>query len=58
MAIQLIPKKRDEICDALRAEVISGQWESDKPVRENTLTKRFGVSRGPIREQEAGLERS
>jgi len=50
MAIQVIPKKRDEICDALRAEVISGQWESDKPVRENTLTKRFGVSRGPIRD--------
>ena len=50
MADKLILKKRDEICDVLRAEVISGQWESDQPVRENTLTKRFGVSRGPIRD--------
>lgn len=43
-------RKRDEICDTLRAEVLSGQWESNQPVREHSLAERFGVSRGPIRD--------
>ncbi len=42
--------KRDEICDTLRAEVLSGQWESNQPVREHSLAERFGISRGPIRD--------
>ncbi|MBL62076.1 MAG: hypothetical protein CMI30_01585 [Opitutae bacterium] len=42
--------KRDEICNTLRAEVLSGQWESNQPVREHSLAERFGVSRGPIRD--------
>ena len=42
--------KRDEICDTLRAEVLSGQWKSNQPVREHSLAERFGVSRGPIRD--------
>ena len=42
--------RREEICSTLRAEVLSGQWETNEPIRENSLAKRFGVSRGPIRD--------
>jgi DNA-binding GntR family transcriptional regulator len=41
---------RDQICDTIRAEVLSGAWNNDEPVREQVLADRFGVSRGPIRD--------
>jgi DNA-binding GntR family transcriptional regulator len=41
---------RDQICDTIRSEVLSGAWNNDEPVREQVLADRFGVSRGPIRD--------
>ena len=41
---------RDQICDTIRSEVLSGAWNNDEPVREQSLADRFGVSRGPIRD--------
>ena len=41
---------REEICDVLRADLIAGKFSHDQPLREITLAKRFGVSRGPIRD--------
>ena len=41
---------RDRITDTLRAEILCGQWSNDVPVREHSLAKRFGVSRGPVRD--------
>jgi DNA-binding GntR family transcriptional regulator len=41
---------RDEICDILRSDLIAGKYSHDQPLREISLTKRFGVSRGPIRD--------
>lgn len=41
---------RDQICDALRSDLIAGKFHHDQPLRETTLAKRFGVSRGPIRD--------
>ena len=41
---------RDEICDILRSDLIAGKYSYDQPLREISLAKRFGVSRGPIRD--------
>ena len=41
---------RDEICDILRSDLIAGKYSHDQPLREISLAKRFGVSRGPIRD--------
>ncbi|MFP6874970.1 MAG: GntR family transcriptional regulator [Verrucomicrobiales bacterium] len=41
---------REQITDTLRAEILCGEWSNDLPVREHTLAKRFGVSRGPVRD--------
>ena len=41
---------RDEICDILRSDLIAGKYRHDQPLREISLAKRFGVSRGPIRD--------
>ncbi len=41
---------RDQICEALRFDLIAGKFHHDQPLRETTLAKRFGVSRGPIRD--------
>jgi len=41
---------RQQICDALRGEIISGQISSNQPVREQILAKRFGVSRNSVRD--------
>lgn len=41
---------RERITDTLRAEILCGEWSNDIPVREHSLAKRFGVSRGPIRD--------
>jgi len=41
---------RDEICEVLRSDLIAGKFHYDQPLRETTLAKRFGVSRGPIRD--------
>jgi DNA-binding GntR family transcriptional regulator len=41
---------RQQITDTLRSEILCGEWSNDAPVREHTLAKRFGVSRGPVRD--------
>ena len=41
---------RDEICEILRSDLLAGKFHYDQPLRETTLAKRFGVSRGPIRD--------
>jgi DNA-binding GntR family transcriptional regulator len=41
---------KDQICNALRSDLISGKFHYDQPLRETSLAKRFGVSRGPIRD--------
>ena len=41
---------REEICDILRSDLIAGKYSHDQPLREISQAKRFGVSRGPIRD--------
>jgi len=41
---------RDQIADLLRAEIWSGGFKESESIREEPLAKRFGVSRGPIRD--------
>ena len=41
---------RERITDTLRAEILCGEWSNDLPGREHSLAKRFGVSRGPVRD--------
>ena len=45
-----IRSMREQICEAVRAEVISGEMTNDQPVREQPLAERFGVSRGSVRD--------
>ena len=47
---QAIHSMRDQICSALLADVFSGQINSDEPLREHDFAKRFGVSRGSVRD--------
>ena len=47
---QPVRSVREQIVDTVRAEVLAGAWRNDEPVREQALAKRFGVSRGPIRD--------
>lgn len=41
---------KDQIVDRLRSQVLAGELQSGQPLREQELAKRFGVSRGPIRD--------
>lgn len=41
---------RQQICDALRREIMAGEISSNQPVREQNLAKRFGVSRNSVRD--------
>lgn len=41
---------REQIADALRSDIISGELASNTKLNEQQLAERFGVSRGPIRD--------
>ncbi len=41
---------RDQITDRLREEIMTGKFKAGEPLREVPLSKRFDVSRGPIRD--------
>ncbi|MCP4849644.1 MAG: GntR family transcriptional regulator [Verrucomicrobiaceae bacterium] len=45
-----LKSNREIITNTLRSEILCGEWPNDIPVREHALAKRFGVSRGPIRD--------
>ena len=41
---------RDQICDAIRGEIIAGKLTQNQPIREQTFASRFGVSRNSVRD--------
>jgi DNA-binding GntR family transcriptional regulator len=41
---------REEITGKIRDELVAGNFEAGRPLRETQMAKRFGVSRGPIRD--------
>ena len=41
---------RNDILSKIRDELVGGDFEAGQPLRETELAKRFGVSRGPIRD--------
>jgi DNA-binding GntR family transcriptional regulator len=41
---------REQIADHIRADILSGQLSEGEQLREQLLAKRFGVSRGPVRD--------
>jgi DNA-binding GntR family transcriptional regulator len=45
----------DEIADAVRAEILRGELPPGRPLRQEELAARFGVSRVPVREALRGL---
>lgn len=48
--IELIKGLREQIVENLRDEILSGRIPEGTPLHETALSKKFGVSRGPIRE--------
>ena len=41
---------REQVANQIRAEVLSGELAEGENLREQTLAKRYGVSRGPVRD--------
>ena len=41
---------QDQIADYLRRDILVGNLESGQALREQEISERFGVSRGPVRE--------
>jgi DNA-binding GntR family transcriptional regulator len=41
---------REQITGKIRDELVAGNFEAGRPLRETQMAKRFGVSRGPIRD--------
>ena len=49
--MNLTPKTvREQVTNRIRDELVSGRFEAGTMLRENELAKRFGVSRGPVRD--------
>lgn len=47
---QKIVTIKDQIADQMRSDIISGELAPNAKLNEQALSKRFGVSRGPIRD--------
>lgn len=41
---------REQITGKIRDELVAGNFEAGRPLRETQMAKRYGVSRGPIRD--------
>lgn len=41
---------REQITGKIRDELVAGNFEAGRPLRETKMAKRYGVSRGPIRD--------
>ena len=55
-----LPDRRalgDDIAEAIRSAILRGEIRPGQPIPENTLAQRLGVSRSPVREALARLER-
>ncbi len=50
MTASRIMSIREQIADVLRSDIISGELEPNTKLNEQLLAKRFGTSRGPIRD--------
>lgn len=50
MKNQTVTPIRTQIADLLRSDIISGQLKAGTRLREEELSKKFGVSRGPVRD--------
>lgn len=55
---QHIPPLAEQLTEILTNSIIQGQFEGGQRLVENDLRKKFGVSRGPIRESFRVLERN
>ena len=49
-SVDLVRGLREQIVAQLRDEILFGHMDEGEPLVETKLAKRFGVSRGPIRE--------
>ncbi|MGL4651789.1 MAG: GntR family transcriptional regulator [Caldilineaceae bacterium] len=47
----------EEVAERLRDAIVHGQLEPDEPLRESAISELMGISRGPVREALAILER-
>ncbi len=47
----------DQLADVLRERILAGQAEPDRPIRQDALAAELGVSKIPLREAMARLER-
>jgi DNA-binding GntR family transcriptional regulator len=59
--LQLVPARKrvlaDEVADVLRAVILDGRLAPEQQIREEQIAARMQVSRGPVREALARLER-
>lgn len=50
------PLVRDQVANAIREQLLSGELEPGSPIRENDIAERLQVSRNPVREALIRLE--
>lgn len=57
MALIVKTALADQIIDVLRARIVAGDLAADAPIRQDALAAEFGISKIPLREALARLER-